>query len=138
MRFANPLLFLGLALLAVLAACSPSRFENIDNAKLQSLIEQGVRVYDIRRAEEWRETGVIAGSRKLTFVDEKGRLMPEFASRFQSEVGPGDPVILICRTGSRTRALAGLLSEELGYTRVYNVRDGITGWLREGRAVARD
>ncbi|HEY5635183.1 MAG TPA: rhodanese-like domain-containing protein [Burkholderiaceae bacterium] len=138
MRLPSPLLVLALALLAALAACSPSRFENIDNAKLQALIEQGVRVYDVRRPDEWRETGVIAGSRKLTFVDEQGRLMPEFAARFRSEVGPDDPVILICRVGNRTRALAGLLSEELGYKRVYNVRDGITGWLREGRAVARD
>jgi rhodanese-related sulfurtransferase len=27
--------------------------------------------------------------------------------------------------------------EKLGYTRVYNVRDGITRWIREGLPVSR-
>lgn len=117
-------------------AAGPS-YKNADNQQVQSLLAQGVPMYDVRRADEWRQTGVVAGSRRLTFVDGRGQLNPEFLSRFTQAVGKNDPVILICRTGNRTDALARYLTKELGYTQVYNVRHGIMGWLREGRPVER-
>lgn len=117
------------------AGCAEPPYTNIDNERLRALIADGVPVYDVRRAEEWRQTGVIAGSRLLTFVDEHGRPNPEFLPRFTREVGRNDPVILICRTGSRTDVLARHLAEQLGYTNVHNVRHGITGWIRDRQPV---
>lgn len=117
------------------AGCAEPPYTNIDNERLRALIAGGVPVYDVRRAEEWRQTGVIAGSRLLTFVDEHGRPNPEFLPRFTREVGRNDPVILICRTGSRTDVLARHLAEQLGYTNVHNVRHGITGWIRDRQPV---
>ena len=55
--------------------------------------------------------------------------------RFTEAVSKNEPVILICRTGNRTSALAKHLVEQLGYSQVYNVRNGITQWIREGNAV---
>lgn len=115
----------------VLGGCAKLPYVNLDNAGLQSLAAQGVPIYDIRRPEEWRETGVIAGSRLLTFVDANGRVNPEFLSRFAAEIGKDDPVILICRTGNRTDVLARHLVEKMGYTRVYNVHHGITRWISD-------
>ena len=133
-----PRLF-GIVLLALgLGACAEPPYTNVDNAELQALQAQGVPVYDIRRPEEWRQTGVVAGSRKLTFVDAGGRPNPEFVPRFAAEVGKNDPVILICRTGNRTDKLARHLVADLGYTKVYNVRHGITRWIGEGHPVARN
>jgi len=40
---------------------------NIDDEKLQALIEDGTPGVDVRRADEWRQTGVIEGSHLLTF-----------------------------------------------------------------------
>ena len=130
---------LGVVLVAlILGGCSePPPYVNLDNAGLQALATQGVPIYDIRRPEEWRQTGVVQGSRLLTFVDERGRPNPEFLPRFSAEIGKDDPVILICRTGNRTDVLARHLVEKMGYTRVYNVRDGITHWIRERQPVAR-
>lgn len=113
-------------------------YTNIDNVQLKTLLAQGVAIYDVRRPEEWRQTGVVAGSQKLTFVDAAGRLNPEFMPRFSAEIDKNTPVILICRTGSRTSTLARALAEQLGYTRVYNVRHGITGWIAENQAVVKD
>jgi rhodanese-related sulfurtransferase len=96
-----------------------------------------VPLFDIRRQDEWRQTGVIEGSQLLTFVDGGGRVTPDFLERFGNVAARDDPVILICRTGNRTSTLARHLVEQLGYTRVYNVRDGITRWIDEGHAVAR-
>jgi rhodanese-related sulfurtransferase len=121
----------------LLGGCSQPPYTNVDNQGLAQLMEQSVPVIDIRRPEEWRETGVVAGSLGLTFVDEAGRVKPNFLEDFAAAVSRDQPVVLICRTGNRTDVLGRYLVEQLGYTRVYNVRDGIMGWLREGRPVGR-
>ena len=120
-----------------LGACAEPPYTNVDNGKLKELIAQGVPLYDVRRTEEWRQTGVVEGSRKLTFVDAGGQVNPEFLQRFTAEVGKNEPVILICRTGNRTDALARHLVEKLGYTQVYNVQNGITRWVSDGNPVVR-
>ena len=124
-------------LLLGLSACSEPPYTNVDNTELQMMLEQDIPIYDVRRLEEWRQTGVVEGSKLLTFVEASGRLKPDFIERFTATNNQHDPVILICRTGSRTRTLARLLAEEIGYTQVYNVRDGITRWIREDRPVTR-
>jgi rhodanese-related sulfurtransferase len=80
---------------------------------------------------------VIEGSELLTFTDASGRVRPDFLSRFTATAGKDDPVILICRTGSRTRTLARYLVEDMGYTQVFNVRHGITHWISDNRPVKR-
>lgn len=121
----------------VLHGCAEPPYHNLDNAQLQQLLEQGTPLYDIRRPDEWRQTGVIEGSRRNTFVDESGRVMPDFLPGFFQAVGKDDAVILICRTGNRTDALARYLVEKKGYTQVYNVRNGISSWIRAGMPVSR-
>ena len=110
-------------------------YNNIENDQLQTMLENNTPIYDVRRPEEWYQTGVIEGSQLLTFVDANGRVQANFFSRFTADVGKNEPVILICRTGSRTSTLARHLVEELGYTNVFNVDDGINQWLRENRLV---
>ncbi len=110
----------------------------IDNQQLKTLQAQGIPVYDIRRTEEWAQTGVVEGSKRLTFVDDKGRVNPEFVEKFTSAVNKNDPVILICRTGNRTDTLSRALAEQLGYTKIYNVKNGITRWISEGLPVVRN
>jgi rhodanese-related sulfurtransferase len=129
---------MGFFVLSVLPGHAAPPYKNADNQQLQALLAQGVPMYDVRLADEWHQTGVIAGSRRLTFVDANGQLNPEFLPQFTQTVGKDDPVILICRTGNRTDVLGRYLAENLGYTQVYNVREGIMGWMREGRPVERD
>ena len=125
-------LFLLLLPLNVLAT---TPYTNINSLELKNLQAQGIPVYDIRRAEEWAQTGVVAGSHMLTFVDATGRLMPDFVEKFTREVGKNEPVILICRTGNRTDVLSRALIQQLGYTNVYNVKGGITRWISDGLPV---
>lgn len=124
-------------LVFTLQGCIEPPYSNLDNEQVITLLEQGVPIYDIRRPEEWRQTGVVEGSQLLTHVDASGRVLPDFLSRFTSAVGKEDPVILICRTGNRTSTLASYLAKQLGYTRVFNVHDGITRWISDGRPVTR-
>lgn len=120
----------------LLVGCAEPPYTNVDNTQLKALMQQGVPLYDVRRPEEWRQTGVVEGSRLLTYVDARGRLNPELLPRLQAEVPKDAPIALICRTGNRTDSLARELAE-LGYTRIYNVRHGITRWVAEGNPVVR-
>jgi len=118
-----------------LAGCAEPPYNNVDNAGLERLLERGVPLFDVRRPEEWRETGVVAGSQRLTFVDASGRVSPGFLDALTGTVPRDQPIALICRTGNRTDVLARHLVERMGYSRVYNVRDGIMRWIGEGRPV---
>ncbi len=121
----------------ILVACSEPPYNNVDNVGLKSMLNEGVPLYDIRRPEEWRQTGIVKGSKKLTFVDKGGRVTPQFFAEFTQSVDKHDPVLLICRTGNRSSVLARHLVENMGYTQVYNVRDGITRWISEREQVVR-
>ncbi len=134
MFFKIPVFF---SMLVLLSACSEPPYTNLNNEQLSVMLEQGVVVYDIRRVDEWRKTGVIEGSELLTFADAGGRVKADFMQRFAGAVGKDEPVILICDTGGRTRALASFLVERMNFSHVYNVRNGISQWIREGRAVTR-
>lgn len=127
------LVFVALAL----GGCGEPPYTNVDNAGLKNLIAQGVPVYDIRRPEEWKQTGVVAGSRLLTWVDGGGRPNPHFLPEISAAVDKNAPVVLICRTGNRTDQLARELVEKHGFSKVYNVRDGIVRWVAENNPVAR-
>lgn len=126
-----------IALLIGFAAAARAEVVDIDNAELARLMSAGVPVIDIRTAPEWDETGIVGGSHPLTFFDERGRADPATWLAKAGAVGkPGEPVILICRTGNRTRLLARFLVEQAGYGKVYNVKAGIRGWTAAGNPVA--
>lgn len=109
---------------------------DIDNAALKRLRANGAVLVDIRRPDEWRETGIIEGSRLITlFIDERGSVNPGFMPSFSKAVTPDDPVIIVCRTGSRSTVLADALARQVGYAKVYNLRHGIVGWIGAGNTV---
>jgi rhodanese-related sulfurtransferase len=125
-----------LAFLATLSLSARAEFTNIDNDELARLMAAGVPVIDIRTEPEWKETGIVKGSRLMTFFDERGRAdAPAFVEKLKAIAKPDEPVILICRSGNRTTTIAKFLGEQVGYKKVYNVRQGIKGWLREQRPV---
>ena len=51
---------------------------------------------------------------------------PHFVARVRAAADVTQPVVLICRSGSRS-ADAGRALEQAGYTRVYNVLEGFEG-----------
>jgi rhodanese-related sulfurtransferase len=105
---------------------------NVSNDQLQALLDKGVTLVDIRRPEEWKQTGVVPGSKKLTFFSGNG-INPNLATGIKKIAPVDKPVALICRTGNRTRVGAQMIQAQLGYKTVYNVERGITKWISEGR-----
>ena len=130
--------FIGLFLMAfMMSACAEPPYNNLDNKQLKTMLDKNVPIFDVRRPDEWSQTGVVEGSKLLTFVDGRGQIKADFLARFTATVGKDDPVILICRTGNRTSTLARHLVEKMGFTQVYNVRNGINQWISEGQPTMR-
>ena len=107
----------------------PPPYKNIGNSQLQYLTKKGVKLFDIRRQDEWKTTGVIDKSIKLTAFNKNGALMPSFFKKLVNKVDRNEEMILICRTGNRTSIIANYLSRNMGYSKVYNVKNGIKMWI---------
>ncbi len=128
-----------IAATALTAAAGVVRAEivAIDNAELAKLSARGAAVIDIRTAPEWQETGIVPRSRLLTYFDEQGKVdTGAWLAKLKAIAKPGEPVVLICRSGRRSLAASEFLSRQTGYARVYNLKNGINGWIKEGRVRA--
>ena len=127
------LLTISLALSSLLAH---AEIIDIDNAQLAKLMQDGVPVVDIRLQSEWEETGIVSGSKLQTFFNERGQADPaSWLDKAKPYAKPNDPIIVICRTGNRTKAVSQFLSQQAGYGKVYNVKAGIKGWIASGGPV---
>lgn len=126
--------FLSLLMLVV-PALAHAEIINIDNADLVRLQAKGVPVIDVRTQEEWRDTGVIKGARLLTFSFSGGFDKAAWLKQEQQVVKPGDSVVLICRSGRRSKAVADYLESQSTKGTIYNSSGGMDGWKAEGRPV---
>lgn len=120
-----------------LVAVKPAPFNSISNAELEAKIQSGVKVIDIRRLDEWKQTGIVEGSIQSTAFDNQGRFLESFLQMLEKTVEPDEEFALICRTGNRTAALSNWLATKGNYKNVLNVRDGITSWIKEDRPVVK-
>ncbi len=97
-----------------------------------------ILLVDIRTPEEWADTGVAEGARRLDMTH------PAFEARLAAlrAENPGKPIALICRTASRSRRVQQALGAR-GWRDVLDVRGGMLGdgvsrgWLDEGLPLGR-
>ena len=95
--------------------------------------ENGGVVIDIRREEEWKETGIIKGSQTITAFTKNGKIHPDFPKKFFDLIDDVDvPILLYCRTGNRTGILGKALIDQVGQTNVSHLSDGIVSWKKQG------
>ncbi len=113
------------------------KFKNLTNSQLKDELKKGTVIFDIRRPEEWKKTGIVKGSQLLTFFDEQGKINPDFQDKFSQQVKKTDNVILICKVGNRTNAISNFLAERAGYKGVMNVTLGITDWIAKDNPVVK-
>ena len=94
-----------------------------------------ITIIDIRRPDEWRNTGIATGAKRATVHFSRGAA--KFLSRIAKLTG-GDksqPIALICAAGVRSKHASRLLKDK-GYTQVLDISEGMlgnhrgVGWLR--------
>ncbi len=122
-----------LLLVSSFSSLAHAEVVNISNEALQKLVAEGVTLVDLRRADEWKNTGVVEGSQLMTFFDAEGKFDAEdWLAQLGSIIEPDAPVILICHSGNRSSMVSRWLSEKVGLEKVYNVTDGIVSWKANG------
>lgn len=110
-------------------------FREITPSQLQKAISKGTVVIDIRRLDEWENTGVIPSSHKLTFFDASGKFdTKKWMSNFEKIVkNKNQPFVLVCRSAHRSGKVGNFLDEQMGYKNVYHLKDGIMTWIAQSR-----
>ena len=104
--------------------------KEVDNDEIIALMQSGVPIIDIRRADEWHDTGIIKQSELLTFFDKQGNHdIEKWMSELKKVANTSDAVIIICRSGGRSRVVANLLDQEANYSNVYDATNGILSWI---------
>lgn len=108
--------------------------KRIDTREVSELLANGTPVVDIRRIDEWRETGVIADSHLITFFDAKGKFDAElWLEQLRQNIDPAEPFIVICHSGVRSRSVSRWLGKN--FPIVYDAKDGMKHWLKNGQPV---
>ena len=102
--------------------------KNISAREAKTLLDGNKNIYllDVRTPQEYSQ-GRLAGSVLIP--------IGEFERRIR-EVPKNKTIIVYCAVGSRSKPVAGFLSQQ-GYKDVYHMTDGIVGWYRNGFPIQR-
>ena len=104
---------------------------DVDDQEMIKLSNDNIPIVDVRRSSEWDQTGVIPNSILLTFFDEEGNYnFDEWYEKLQLEINVTDPIILICRSGKRSKVVANMIDEKFN-TIIYNAQNGINSWINK-------
>ncbi len=116
--------------LALLTSNTFAEVKDVDNLDIIALMKNKVPIIDIRRSDEWTNTGVIKGSKLLTFFDRQGNHnIDKWLPELKKIVKEGDPVIIICRSGKRSGIVSKFLDEQADFISVYNASGGMLSWI---------
>ncbi len=125
----NPWLRCLLVAISVLFLPLSAAADELDAGEAHSLaVNQGLIIVDIRRASEWRKTGMPANSHGISLQNFLKKIRKDFTKDIINLVD-GDlrrPIALICATGGRSGYASGML-REAGFSQVYNIGEGMLG-----------
>lgn len=135
-----PIVFAGdgmmkyLLTLVALMLALPALAKDLSPTELMTYQSSGVVIVDIRRNEEWRDTGIINGAKTITAFTKAGSLHPDFQEKFTELVSDQDtPFVLYFRSGRRTGILRDALETSMGFKKAMHLSGGIVGWKKDGK-----
>jgi rhodanese-related sulfurtransferase len=104
---------------------------HVDTQGADDLIQQNVDntdfyLIDVRTAEEFK-AGHLANANYIDFYQK------DFISQLE-KLDKDKTYLLYCRTGRRS-ANALEMMKKLGFNEAYNMKGGITQWIKEGRPI---
>ena len=121
----------------ILTGNSYAETKNIGNDEIKRLMSLGIPLIDVRRKDEWVSTGVIENSYHHTFFKKDGTYdFKGFIDKVKKISNSEKGIILFCRTGRRTTAIAKALEKTNDFPNIYNTK-GIKEWLSKGNKVVK-
>ena len=110
----------------------------VDNEKIKMLLESNVPLIDIRTEGEWYETGIIDSSYLLTFFDKNGNYdFKKWMIEIEGIADKNGPVIIICRSGRRSRIVSNMMIKENSEYLIYHATNGIKSWIESSNKVVK-
>ena len=104
---------------------------DVNNEQIVELSKTNIPIVDVRSSSEWDQTGVIPTSILLTFFDKEGNYdLDKWYEKLRLEIDEDVPIILICRSGNRSRIIADMMDKQFDNI-IYNAKRGITSWIDE-------
>ena len=97
------------------------------------------KIVDVRTPPEYTQVGHIPGTPLVVWPrDGDDASLAAFVDEIRGQFGAEEPLLLLCRSGSRSHYAAHLLTHA-GYSRAYNILEGFEGppgsgkgWLAAG------
>ena len=124
-------LLAGIALISFTSAyanfLTPTQeYADVTVAEAKALIEEkpDMVILDVRTPSEF-DDGHLEGAINIPVDYLAGRL---------DELSEDDEFLVYCRTGNRSARAVGIL-EDAGFTKIFHMDEGITGWLDAGYPV---
>src|SRR5260370_13055560 len=98
-------------------------YNTIGTDEAKQMIEAGARVIDVRQVDEWNR-GHIAEATLLPIngIYSFGKALKEL------DLPANEPVIFVCASGQRS-ASASEIALVAGLTNIYNLANGMNGWM---------
>ena len=106
-----------------------SQVGHLEPHQAYALLQQNPRAVfiDCRSSMEFLFVGHPIGAIHIAWIDEPDwEINPHFVAQVKAEAGVDQPVLLICRSGTRSVEAAKAL-EDGGFKQVYNVQEGFEG-----------
>ncbi len=128
-----------LALFFLLLASSltfATELQNLSVEQVEALQKQGkALIIDVRTPGEWKQSGIIPGSKPLQFFDKDGNALTQtWLSQFDKLRKSSDqPVVLVCRSGHRSGLVGRFLTKKLGLKNIKHLSTGIKSWIKAGK-----
>jgi rhodanese-related sulfurtransferase len=129
--------YLFVLLMTLSLSLQAAELHGVNPDELQALQQQGALVVDIRTPEEWKATGIIAGSSTLMYFDKNGGYDREaWLGELKKLVSkPDQPIVLVCRSGNRSGTVGKELAGQAGVGTVYHLEKGLRQWVAESRTL---
>lgn len=106
-------------------------YTTIGTDEAKRMIDAGTRIIDVRRPDEWNR-GHIEQAELVTIED-----ADSFSKALQDLNLPADEdVIFTCAAGHRS-AIASEIASRIGLHNVYNLANGMSGWVNRGYPIER-
>jgi rhodanese-related sulfurtransferase len=100
---------------------SESAITQIDIQELETILTEDYQFVDVRTVEEYDSSHIEAFNINVDYYQFKDN------HDLLAELDKDKTVVVLCRSGKRSKEAAKLL-EELGFTNIINVKQGIASW----------
>ena len=112
--------FLLIIMIVSISACA----ETGEHYPETTFFSKDITIIDIRTKPEWHQTGIVKGSKTITFFDAAGEYdYNNFLRQLNQVIDKNEEFAIICRSGARTRVAAQLLTQN-GY-KVIDLKGGV-------------